>query len=229
MPSEDSIIVKTKVAPMYRKPTFKSEMVTQALIWEKLNILDKQDNWFKVKQWDDYVSWIHNSYITDTILSEKIIKEESGEKKFLGWFCNIRFKCGDDLVECEGHLALGSCVPMFQDENGFHFISPDGFREGTNIKNFLKKDEPICDYPEGILHSAGSECKVPYLWGGKSSYGYDCSGFVQTILKLYGINFPRDAYQQINRNKLIEVKYKNISIGDLLFFADNKTVNHVAI
>ena len=59
-------IVKTSVAPLYSKPTFKSELITQALIWEYLIILDKKNNWYKIKQWDNYISWIHNSYIVDS-------------------------------------------------------------------------------------------------------------------------------------------------------------------
>ena len=58
-------IVSTRFAPLYSKPTFKSELISQGLIWEYLTILDKKDNWCKVKQWDDYISWVHNSYIVD--------------------------------------------------------------------------------------------------------------------------------------------------------------------
>ncbi len=56
-------IVKSSIAPLYLHPSFKSELVSQALIWEYLVILEKKRNWYKVKQWDKYISWIHNSYI----------------------------------------------------------------------------------------------------------------------------------------------------------------------
>ena len=55
-------IVNTLVANLYREPSFKSELVTQALIKEKLFIIEKKDNWYKVKQWDNYISWIHKFY-----------------------------------------------------------------------------------------------------------------------------------------------------------------------
>ena len=54
-------IVKTSNAPLYFEPTFKSEMVSQALIWEYLNIVDYHENWYKIEQWDKYKSWIHKS------------------------------------------------------------------------------------------------------------------------------------------------------------------------
>ena len=157
-------LVKTKVANLYKDPSFSSELITQALIGERMLVLDNQDNWYKVMQWDKYESWVHNFYI--------------------------------DI-----HI----------DKHSFNNFKQDNF----SIDEFIK-------YLKSFLGT-------PYLWCGKSYLGFDCSGFVQTAFKRFGINFPRDAYQQINRNKLIEVKYKNISIGDLLFFADNKTVNHVAI
>jgi len=157
-------LVKTKVANLYKDPSFSSELITQALIGERMLVLDNQDNWYKVMQWDKYQSWVHNFYI-DTHIDER------------------------------------------------------------SFNNFKQHNFSIDEFIEYLKSFLGT----PYLWGGKSYLGFDCSGFVQTAFKRFGINFPRDAYQQINRNKLIEVKYKNISIGDLLFFADNKTVNHVAI
>ena len=65
-------IVTTIVANLYKKPSFTSELVTQALIKEKLLILDNQDNWYKVKQWDSYESWIHKFYIKDLELDSSI-------------------------------------------------------------------------------------------------------------------------------------------------------------
>ena len=60
---KNDCIVKSSIAPLYLNPSFKSELVSQALIWEYLIILEIKNNWFKVKQWDEYVSWIHNSYV----------------------------------------------------------------------------------------------------------------------------------------------------------------------
>jgi len=159
-------IVTTIVANLYKKPSFTSELVTQALIKEKLLILANQDNWYKVQQWDSYESWIHKFYIKD--------------------------------------LELGSSI-------------------GWNKLDINKKSI------HELISYAKSFIGIPYLWGGKSSLGFDCSGFVQTVFKMTGINMPRDASQQILRENLYDINYCDAQTGDLLFFMEDNYVNHVAI
>jgi cell wall-associated NlpC family hydrolase len=159
-------VVKTIVANLYKEPSFTSELVTQALIKEKLCILEEQGNWCKVKQWDNYESWIQKFYLMDMDSDLSI-----------GWDkLNINKKSINELI--------------------------------SYAKSFIG---------------------VPYLWGGKSSLGFDCSGLVQTAFKMSGINMPRDASQQILRENLSEINYTAIQPGDLLFFIENNSVNHVAI
>ena len=159
-------IVTTIVANLYKKPSFTSELVTQALIKEKLLILANQDNWYKVQQWDSYESWIHKFYIKDLELDSSI-----------GWNkLDINKKSIHELI--------------------------------SYAKSFIG---------------------IPYLWGGKSSLGFDCSGFVQTVFKMTGINMPRDASQQILRENLHDINYYDAQTGDLLFFMEDNYVNHVAI
>ena len=157
-------LVKTSVANLYKNSSFKSELVTQALHLEKLLILEQDNNWYKVRQWDNYESWIHSFYLSlDTDNSSNTI---------------------DKIIK-------------FSNEN--------------------------------LISSAKEFLDIPYLWGGKSQLGFDCSGFVQTVFKKFGINLPRDSYQQMNYNGLIEINYSEVKVGDLFFFADNKIVIHVAI
>ena len=159
-------VVKTRVANLYRKASFKSELITQALNKEKLLILKKSDNWYKVRQWDGYESWIHNFYIY--------------EERYIDNF-------------------------LFNDFKVYDF----------SVNKFIK-------YAKSFLN-------VPYLWGGKSSLGFDCSGLVQTIFKNFGIYLPRDSHEQIKYRGLFEIDYSDTEEGDLLFFSDKKVINHVAI
>ena len=163
-------IVKTSVANLYNASSFKSELVTQALYHEKLLILDQDKNWYKVRQWDNYESWIHSFYVID--------------------------------IDAEDNLDTSL------------------IRESKSNKKF--SDNNLIDTAKEFLD-------IPYLWGGKSRFGFDCSGFVQTVFFTFGIKLPRDSYQQMDYKGLVEIKYPKAQVGDLLFFFDNKHVNHVAI
>ena len=78
-----------------------------------------------------------------------------------------------------------------------------------------------------LLEKAYSMMGVPYLWGGNSSKGNDCSGFVQTVYTALNKSLPRDARQQAKLGTLIEPE--NAEIGDLFFFGQDDRVTHVAI
>ena len=81
---------------------------------------------------------------------------------------------------------------------------------------------------ETIIKFAELLIGVPYIWGGKSSFGYDCSGFVQMVLKTAGIDVQRDASQQIQTKDLAKINIDQGTCGDLLFFSEKNCINHVA-
>ena len=85
-----------------------------------------------------------------------------------------------------------------------------------------------------IRKEVGSDCAkflhVPYRWGGKSNFGFDCSGLVQTTFKMNGISIPRDSkdqYELVKNNKIMPLEYAKT--GDLIFFQENNKICHVAI
>ena len=224
MKKGDYCLVKTSVANFYKNPSFTSELVTQGLIWEKLIICDKKDNWFQVKQRDGYIAWLHSFYVIDSSIYDN---NELLDKKDNWYFIK------DRLLEIKTNhndkyfLPFGALVPCIKYNNNFIIILPNGEKADINKQKLLKYSTSI--RLDRILQLSEYLLGIPYLWGGKSSFGYDCSGFVQTLFSVYGINFPRDSYQQMNYEGLVEIKYSKAEVGDLLFFADNKVINHVAI
>ena len=224
MKKGDYCLVKTSVANFYKNPSFTSELVTQGLIWEKLIICDKKDNWFQVKQRDGYIAWVHSFYAIDSSIydNNKLL-----DKKDNWYFIK------DRLLEIKTNhnekyfLPFGALVPCIKYNNNFIIILPNGEKADINKQKLLKYSTSI--RLDRILQLSESLLGIPYLWGGKSSFGYDCSGFVQTLFNIFGINFPRDTYQQLDYEGLLEIDYSEAKVGDLLFFSDNKIVNHVAI
>jgi hypothetical protein len=138
-------------------------------------------------------------------------------------------------------LVAGNLLRLIGEEGNFYKVNyPDG-REA-----FIKKDEAklfdnwykdIHPTGETILNTAYRFIGIPYLWGGTSTKGMDCSGFTKTVYFLNGIILSRDASQQVNTGQLVDTKdgWQNLQPGDLLFFGTKakenrkERITHVAI
>ena len=89
------------------------------------------------------------------------------------------------------------------------------------------KPEMFTDFP--IINKAFSMLGVPYVWGGRSSNGYDCSGLIQTLMDSLGYQFPRDTKDQVKSKYLKEVSLIDSLESDIVFFEENSIVTHVGI
>ena len=112
-------IVRTSFAPLYLKPTFKSELVTQALIWEFLVILDKKNDWYKVKQRDNYISWVHKFYITNSNIYMHHHPINSSK-----WYYVVKNLSNINNIN---FLSFGSIVPVINklDDTSYKVLLPD--------------------------------------------------------------------------------------------------------
>ena len=106
-------------------------------------------------------------------------------------------------------------------------ILPNGDKAKLN-KNSLSryKEHHLL---ENIISYSKKLIGIPYLWGGKSSFGFDCSGLIQNIYKIYGYSFPRDCSIQIKSDLIIKISKNEIKRGDLVYFIDNDIISHVGI
>ena len=205
--------VRTPVANLYRSHTFMSDQVTQALMGETVEVLDSHETWFKVRQWDNYESWIHGFYLMD-------VDDTPADTYFFDRHTS-QLICDDG---CEIYLPFGVKLPIQQkDEIAVTVILP----WGDTGKCILPPKKNIENGVEHLIMNARKFNGVQYQWGGISTFGCDCSGFVQTIYKSVGIKFPRDSHEQFNENQRIDLE--NVQKGDLLFFAEKDNIDHVAI
>jgi cell wall-associated NlpC family hydrolase len=112
-----------------------------------------------------------------------------------------------------------------------------GYLTASETMNYHQWKKTLKPTPELILKTAKQFLGVPYLWGGTSSKGVDCSGFVKTVFRMNGIELTRDADQQGMQgdNVPIDENFQNIKPGDLLFFGARaingkpERITHVAI
>lgn len=112
-----------------------------------------------------------------------------------------------------------------------------GFVKSEDLQNFKLWQSDTTASAEKVIADAKNFIGIPYLWGGTSSKGVDCSGFTKTVFYMNRIILPRDASQQVNAGELVNTdsNFDNLQPGDLLFFGKKKSENqnekitHVAI
>jgi len=188
---------KVSVASVRAHKTDYSEMVTQILYGESVDILEASDRWAKIKMhYDGYEGWVDAKQIA-------IVE---------GGFLDQR---KINLVEDE---YVG-----YKSENGKILLSI-----GSEVE-FNSKEIQNISTRENISRIAKKFCNVPYLWGGRSFFGIDSSGFTQIVMKVNGIKIPRDANNQSEIGFPLGFVYE-AQVGDLAFFENSEgEIFHVGI
>jgi len=211
----DYAAVSVPAAPVRRKPRHNKEMVNQLLFGEAVQILKtKGDLWVKIRSLHDgYEGWM-----THTMLEE--IDEKSAGRK--SNYITADMMSAVSFGEKRVYVPAGSSLPMFGDGKG-KLGKLDYSFDGNVID--LATQKPGA---EKLRQLALAWLHVPYMWGGRTPLGIDCSGLVQVVFKLMGIDLPRDAWQQAQEGKVVK-KLSEAQAGDLAFFNDKETIVHTGI
>lgn len=195
------------IVPVRHEPSNKAEMVTQLLFGELLHVIDKYEKWSFIKIIDDgYQGWIDNKQFT-TITDKEYRKAQKKTPKYAHKpLTKLNFK----HIENETILVTKGAT-----------LTHNGL---LNISISTQKSDK-----ESIVETALEYLNTPYLWGGKTLFGIDCSGFTQMVYKLNGIQLFRDAYQQATQGELISFLEES-KPGDLAFFDnEEERIIHVGI
>lgn len=188
------------------EPRSGAEMISSLLFGESYQIIEKNNGWLNIiTDYDQYSGWISESNYYEYIEYTKIVTS---------LYCKASTKDKTLYIPC------GSKIPS-NDK-----LTLDG--ETYQIYHNLKGYEHLPLHLR-IVKTAKSFLNTPYIWGGKSFMGIDCSGFIQMVFKTENIFIPRDTSQQIKNG--ISIKFDDIKTGDLVFFSapDKENVNHVGM
>ncbi len=229
-------IINLSVANLRSRPTHAAELTTQALLGMPVKVLKKESYWYYVQTPDEYKGWTDEEAVT--IFDSKSYNEFLATKKliFLEFF-GFCYQTPNQNSQTISDLVLGNVFNYIGEEGNFYKIQfPDkriGFVEKKFCEDFEKYLDKQTFESEKIVSWSKKFLGFPYLWGGTSGKGVDCSGFVQLIYFLNGLIITRDADQQFFNGFAVDAKkdFSKLEAGDLLFFFDKnkKRIQHVGI
>lgn len=225
-------LVRDLVADVHKKPDAGEEMITQALYGSELIILGEQGDWLQVKVPDGYTGWVNRSQV--------LTGREEGEVRGTGRVALVM----EPLVEVREKPGLGEKprlkVPMgaqlgiLEESDGWFLVRLVGNDWGWLPARAVKVFERSRGIPQGtaaeVVEAARKFLGTPYLWGGVSRQGIDCSGLTYIAYFINGRQLPRDADLQFGQGRPVE--RDRLQAGDLLFFnttAEPPWPSHVGI
>jgi cell wall-associated NlpC family hydrolase len=197
------------------EPSSKSELISMLLFGETFHVLDAKDGWFRIKTtFDEYEAWLEgrqydslyeaqfNAIQQAPLFISNLISNEIGDRQY------------------KTHILYGSSLPLYTNEH---------FEIGHRTYHTKAAEQAVFKNVAAISETALRYLNAPYLWGGRSPFGIDCSGLTQMVFKINGTKLKRDAWMQADQGTTVDF-FESITPGDLAFF-DNEIgkITHVGI
>lgn len=220
-------VINISVANLRSNPKHSAELATQATLGTPVKVLKKDGGWYYIQTPDKYLSWVDDGGIT--LMDDQHFEEWKATDKIV--YTKTYGHAYNDSTEetVISDLVAGNILEFVKLADD-HFVAsyPDGriamvrFDEAKSYAGWIQDMNPT---PENLVSTSKTLMGVPYLWGGTSTKGMDCSGFTKTIYFLNGMVIPRDASQQVHTGQQIDENrnFDNLKKGDLLFFGRKAT------
>lgn len=220
-------LVTISVANLRSNPKHSAELATQATLGTPLKVWKKKGSWYYVQTPDNYLAWVDAGGIT--LIDEARLGQWKQNEKII-----YTKTYGHAYLDLESKrpvsdLVAGSVLEVSKYVDKVYYVTfPDG-RQASVLKEEAQMYdswlENLKTEKEDLVSTSKSLLGVPYLWGGTSTKGMDCSGFTKTVYFLNGVIIPRDASQQVYAGKPIDStrNFDTLEKGDLLFFGRKAT------
>jgi cell wall-associated NlpC family hydrolase len=226
---------------MYSGPSDQTDVVSQAIYGSNVTLLTARGEWCKIQTADHYRGWVPSRHL-------RLVQSGAGyatagvvvqvESLFANLYREPDVTKHKPVITIPFESRL-EVIP--DDKSGKRNTPGKGSHEGwlqvrlpDKRSAWIQSSDVVTDpkplsIPESI-ELAKRFIGIPYLWGGTSSFGFDCSGFTQMLVRARGFNMPRDADKQAAWTGVVPVDRKNLEPGDLLFFgASSRKIDHTGM
>lgn len=198
-------LINLSIVPLREKPAHRSQQVSQLIFGEAFTVLETENDWLKIKTENDgyegYLQAVQGILVDENIYEKHLLKTVQHTDQPV----TIVSKTADDSLS---YLPAGSLLAGL--ENNIFSLGEHKFRLQTQLQ---PKTNSLIDFGKTYLNT-------PYLWGGRTHFGIDCSGFAQAVYLQQGVQLKRDAWQQAEQGTTVDFLQSTLP-GDLAFF-DNE-------
>ena len=230
-------VVNVPVANMFSAPSAKVDVVSQAIFGSNIDVLQQKDGWVEIQTpADQYKGWVQSADLVD--LGERKPYATSGEVAVVKDL-QVHLYRGPSVTKQAPLLTVSfeTRLEIVKQKPGGRWLQallPDG-RKAWVQHGAVTLYENGADIPKGdmsipeVIDFSRRFLGLPYTWGGRSSFGYDCSGFMQMLMRQRGYSIPRDADVQATWKGFEPVKVDDLKPGDLLYFGEKGKITHTGM
>ncbi len=219
-----SMAVATNLTGLYAQPSWLAEQVSQLLDGQPLELLQEEGRWAFVRQADGYLGWAYRPYLAET--------PPPAATHLVAAPVALLHRAPQPGSPLAGRVLGGTAVHAAAVQGEWAQLilasGAQGWTPAAQLRDQNALPQPAGAQRAQMVADAGQFIGVPYLWGGCTALGIDCSGFVQLLHRLAGVTIPRDADMQFAAGRPAEPPYEP---GDLFFFSgdDHRAITHVGM
>lgn len=214
------LVAARALVNVYREASEETEVTSQVIYGWGVAVLEEQGEWRLVKMHDGYTGWVR---------LEDFEEGKEGNLRVEGSSANVYMEKDVKRRAALLHIPWEARLCGVEEEDGWWRVRLADGRNGFVHRGDVAADWPVVDV-EGMLAVGQRFLGVTYTWGGVTSFGYDCSGFVQMLLRQRRISIPRDAQAQARWEGFERVEVGKVNAGDVIFFgASEDEITHVGM